>query len=49
MLHALRPMYRDFGVPFVGLGLVIRDMWREGPLWPELFVRLLDSKARPKR
>ena len=48
MLHTLRPMYRDLSVQLAGFCPVIRDMWRKRPLWPELVVRLLDGKARPK-
>ena len=49
VLHALRSMYSYVCVPVFGPGLVVGDVRVERPLRSELFVRLLNRKARPAR
>jgi hypothetical protein len=49
VLHALRSMHSYVCVPVVGPGLVVGDVRNERPLRSELFVRLLNRKARPAR
>ena len=47
--RALRPMYRNVGVPLADAVVMVGDVWHERPLRLELVVRLLDCEAGPVR